>query len=104
MTTKRDRFRDLRQRFHDPALTALTVLLAFLMFVIGPLQAAGVLGAHHFAIVMAFGMVAGIFIVSGSAVAVAASLVAIALVGGDNEIVCRSPCCLGGSHARHNTG
>jgi len=80
MTTKRDRFQDLRQRFSDPALTALTVLLAFLMFVIGPLQAAGVLGAHHFAIVMALVTVAGIFIVSGSALAVGALLVAIALV------------------------
>lgn len=80
MSTKRDRFRDLRERFSDPALTALTILLAFLMFVIGPLQAAGVLGAHHFAIVMALVTVAGIFIVSGSAVAVAALLVAIALV------------------------
>jgi hypothetical protein len=80
MTTKRDRFRGLRERFHDPALTALTILLAFLMFVIGPLQAVGVLGAHHFAVVMALVTVAGIFIVSGSAVAVAALLVAIALV------------------------
>jgi hypothetical protein len=80
MTTKRDRFRGLRERFHDPALTALTILLAFLIFVIGPLQAVGVLGAHHFAVVMALVTVAGIFIVSGSAVAVAALLVAIALV------------------------
>jgi hypothetical protein len=80
MTTKRNRFRDLRERFHDPTLTVLTILLAVLMFGIGPLQAVGILGAHHFAIVMALVMVAGIFIVSGSPLAVAALLVAIALV------------------------
>jgi hypothetical protein len=80
MTTKRHRFRILQERFHDPALTALTMLLAFLLFVIGPLQAVGVLGAHHFAIVVALVTVAGIFIVSSSAVAIAALLVAIALV------------------------
>jgi hypothetical protein len=50
MTTKRDRFRDIQGRLHDPALTALTIALAFLMFVVGPLQSVGVLGAHHFAI------------------------------------------------------
>jgi hypothetical protein len=80
MTTTRARFRTLQERFHDPALTALTILLAFLLFVIGPLQAVGVLGAHHFAIVVALVTVAGIFIVSDSAVAVGALLVAIALV------------------------
>jgi hypothetical protein len=80
MTTGRDRFRSLQERLHDPALTVLTVLLAFLMFVVGPLQAVGVLGAHHFAIVMALVTAAGIFIVSGSGVAVSALFFAIALV------------------------
>jgi hypothetical protein len=51
MTTKRDRFRDIQGRLHDPALTALTIALAFLMFAVGPLQAVGVLGAHHFSFV-----------------------------------------------------
>ena len=80
MTTKRDRFRDIQGRLHDLALTALTIALAFLMFVVGPLQAVGVLGAHHFAISAGLVMVAGIFIVSGSAIAVAALHVAVALI------------------------
>lgn len=80
MTTKRDRFRDIQGRLHDPALTALTIALAFLMFVVGPLQAVGVLGAHHFAIGAGLMIVVGIFIVSGSAMAVTALLVAVALV------------------------
>jgi len=80
MTTKRDRFRDIQGRLHDPALTALTIALAFLMFVVGPLQAVGVLGAHHFAIGAGLMIIVGIFIVSGSAMAVTALLVAVALV------------------------
>jgi hypothetical protein len=79
MTEKWDRFRDLQGRLQDPALTALTVALAFLMFVVGPLQAMGVFGAHHFAIGAALMMAVGIFIVSGSAMAVAALLAAVAL-------------------------
>jgi Ion channel len=80
MTNNRDRFQALQKRLSDPALTALTILLALLMFVVGPLQAVGVLGAHHFAIAVAVVLVAGIFIVSGSAVAVTAMLIAIVLV------------------------
>lgn len=80
MAKNKDRFRALQARLHDPALTALTILLAVLMFVVGPLQAGSVIGAHNFAIGAALVLVAGIFIVSGSAVAVTAILVAIALV------------------------
>ncbi len=74
------RFRKLREGLRDPALTALTVMLAILMFVVGPMQAVGDLGAHHFGIVVAFFLVGAIFIVSGSAMAVCALLAAIALV------------------------
>jgi hypothetical protein len=37
-----------QERARDPLLTALTVMLAVLMFVLAPLQAAGVLAAHWF--------------------------------------------------------
>jgi ion channel len=70
----------LRERFSDPLLTALTIMLAILLFVMGPLQAAGVVEAHHFAIAFGFVMVAAVFIVSGSPVALAAILAAVALV------------------------
>jgi Ion channel len=74
------RFQRLQERFSDPLLTALTIMLAILMFVVGPLQAAGYVEAHHFGIAFAFVLVAAVFVVSGSAIAVGAILIAIALI------------------------
>lgn len=76
----REGFRDLQERYSDPLLTALTIMLAVLLFVVGPLQAAGVVAAHHFAIAFGLVLVAAVFIVSGSGVALAAILVAVALI------------------------
>ena len=39
------RLQDLREHWRDPLLTALTILLALLMFVLAPLQAERVPGA-----------------------------------------------------------
>jgi Ion channel len=72
-------FRDLQKQY-DPLLTALTILLAILLFVVGPLQAAGAVGAHHFGLAFCLVLVAGVFIVSGSRIAVGTMLAAIALV------------------------
>jgi Ion channel len=73
-------FRRLRERYSDPLLTALTIMLSILLFVVGPLQAAGVVTENYFG--FAFGLVlfAAIFIVSDNGVAVGAILVAIALI------------------------
>jgi hypothetical protein len=65
--------RRLQKHYSDPLLTALTVLLAVLLFVVGPLQATGVVAAHLFGI--AFGL-----IVSSSRVALVAILVAVSLI------------------------
>ena len=73
-------FRHLQERYRDPLLTALTLLLAILLFAIGPLQATGVVTAHLFGIVFAIVLIAATFIVSGSAVALAAVLLAVALI------------------------
>jgi hypothetical protein len=91
MSKNRDRFQALQKRLSDPALTILTILLAILMFVVGPLQAVGVLGAHHFAIAVALVLVAGTFIVSGSALAVTAMLTAIALIVAATAMRLRQP-------------
>lgn len=76
-----ERFHRLQERLSDPLLTALTVMMAVLMFVVAPLQAVGVFAAHHFGIAFALLLVAAVFVVSGSAMAVAAILLAIILVG-----------------------
>jgi hypothetical protein len=75
-----DSFRRLRERLSDPLLTALTIMLAILLFVVGPLQAAGVAEAHHFGIAFGIVLVAAVFIVSDSWIAVAAILIAVVLI------------------------
>ena len=76
----RDRIRRLRERLRDPLLTALTIVLAVLMFGVAPLQAIGVLAAHNFGILFALLLTFAVFILSGSPAAVAAILVAVVLV------------------------
>jgi hypothetical protein len=70
----------LRERLSDPLLTALTVMLAVLMFVIAPLQAVGVVGAHYFGFAFGLMLVVAVFVVSGSVMALAATLFAFSLV------------------------
>jgi len=73
-------FRHLREQLSDPFLTALTIMLAILLFVIGPLQAAGFVAAHNFGFVFGLMLVAAVFVVSESWIAVAAIFLAVALV------------------------
>jgi Ion channel len=70
----------LRERLGDPLLTVLTLMLAFLMFVVGPLQAAGIVAAHHFGLAFGLVLMAAVFIVSGSPVALGAMLIAVASI------------------------
>ena len=76
----RDRFHQLQERLQDPLLTALTIMLAILMFVIAPLQAMGLIAAPYFGIAFAPVLIATIFVVSRSPAAVAAILVAVAMI------------------------
>ena len=73
-------FRELRDQLADPLLTALTIMLAILLFVIAPLQAGGIVAAHNFGIVFGLVLVAAVFIVSASWIAVVAILLAVALI------------------------
>src|SRR5437764_8485760 len=70
----------LSERFSDPLLTALTGMLAILLFVVSPLQAAGIISAHHFGFAFGLLLLVAVFIVSRSATAVAAIVVSIALL------------------------
>jgi len=74
-----DRLSRIRQRWGDPLFTALTVLLALMMFVLAPLHAAGIPGVIEISFAIGFLMTAAVLVLSGNRVAVAALLVAIVL-------------------------
>ena len=78
----------LRERWSDPLLTALTVLLVVMLFVIAPLQALGIFVFQAFELVLAIILVAGVFVMSGSRTAVAAMVVSLlmATVGAISRI------------------
>jgi len=65
-----------QKRYGDALLTMLTCLLLLLMFVVAPLQAAGVGVVQDFGFVVALLMIAGALVVSGSPAAFAVMLVA----------------------------
>ena len=69
----------LRKQWSDPLLTALTVLLAVMLFVIAPLQASGIFLFQAFELLFAIIMVAGVFVMSGSRIAVLAMIVALTM-------------------------
>lgn len=73
-------FDRLRERLSDPLLTALTVMLAVVMFMIAPLQAAGFVEAHHFGLAFGLVLMVAVFVVSGSVVALTVILFAVTLV------------------------
>ncbi len=69
----------LRERWSDPLLTTLTVLLVLLLFVFAPLQAIGLQLFQVFGFMSALGLIAGIFLLSGSHTVAVALLVAFAM-------------------------
>ena len=69
----------LRDRWSDPLLTALTVLLVVMLFVIAPLQALGIFVFQAFELVFAIVLMAGVFVMSGSRTAVVAMLAALVM-------------------------
>src|ERR1700749_4997130 len=72
-----DRF---RQRFSDPLLTILTLMLSFLLFVIGPMQAAGVVTGQHFGYFFGAVLLPAAFLYSRNPLVAAPIAIAIGLV------------------------
>ncbi|HXO73260.1 MAG TPA: ion channel [Bradyrhizobium sp.] len=74
----------LREQQSDPLLTALTVLLFVMLFIIAPLQASGILLFQAFEFFFAIILIAGVFVMSGSRIAVVGMIVALimATIGG----------------------
>ena len=81
----------LRDRWADPLLTALTILLVVMLFVVAPLQARGILAFQVFELVLALFLVGGVFFMSGSRTAVVAMLLALAMVITGAVLRLRSP-------------
>src|SRR4029077_3787011 len=74
----------LREQWSDSLLTALTLLLAVMLFVIAPLQAFGIVLFQVFEFFFAIVLIAGVFVLSGSRIVAVAMLAALvmATVGG----------------------
>jgi hypothetical protein len=68
------------RRISDPLLTALTIMLSTLLFVIGPMQAAGVVTGFHFGAFFGLVLIPAAFLVSTSKLAVGSILVAMMLI------------------------
>jgi hypothetical protein len=71
----------LRERWNDPLLTTLTVLLILMMFVFAPLQAIGIKLFQLLSFASALALIAGVFLLSGNPV-VAVTLVAAFIMAG----------------------
>jgi len=82
----------LREHYSDPLLTALTVLVIVMLFVIAPLQASGLFLFQVFELAFAIVLVAGVFVMSGSRIAVFAMLASLvmATIGGIHRITAPS--------------
>jgi Ion channel len=66
----------LRERWSDPLLTALTVLMILMLFVFAPLQAVGVRMFQMLEFASALGLIGGVFFMSGSPMVLVALLAA----------------------------
>jgi Ion channel len=67
----------LRERWNDPLLTALTVILILMLFVYAPLQAIGIKAFQVLGFVSALAMIGGIFLMSGSPIILVTMVVAL---------------------------
>jgi hypothetical protein len=71
----------LRERWSDPLLTTLTVLLVLMMFVFAPLQAVGIKLFQVLGFASALAVIGGLFLMSGSTIVVIALLAAFIMAG-----------------------
>jgi len=71
----------LRERWNDPLLTTLTVLLILMLFVFAPLQAVGIKLFQVLGFVSALAIIGGVFLMSGNPAVVVALLAAFMMAG-----------------------
>src|SRR6516164_1284520 len=83
------------ERWADPLLTVLTVLLVILLFVVIPLQALDIFAFRASELVLALLLVAGVFVMSGTRTAVASMLGALTMIAVGVTLRLKSPSVLG---------
>jgi Ion channel len=76
----------LRERWNDPLLTTLTVILILMMFVFAPLQAIGIKSFQLLDFASALALITGMFFLSGSPI-VAVALVAAFIMAGTAAVL-----------------
>jgi hypothetical protein len=69
-----------QQRFSDPLLTVLTLMLSILLFGIGPMQASGIITGQHFGYIFGLVLLPAAFLYSRNLLVAAPIAIAIALV------------------------
>jgi hypothetical protein len=75
-----ERYEHLHERLSDPVLTVLTLMLVFLLFVIGPMQTAGIVTGHHFGYFFGLVLIPAGFLYSRNLFVAGAIAVAIVIV------------------------
>jgi hypothetical protein len=70
-----------RERWSDPLLTIITMLITFMLFVAAPLQASGINLIHLFGFFLAVAIVFSVFVMSGNLPAVIVMLIAVGMAG-----------------------
>ena len=73
------RLDQVREQWRDPLLTAVTLLLALLMFVVAPLRASGIIEAQEFGFAVALVIIGATVILSGNLIAIGLLSVGVAL-------------------------
>ena len=87
----KDSIARMREQWSDPLLTALTVLLAVMLFVIAPLQASGIFLFQVFEFFFAITLIAGVFVLSGSRIVAVAMLAALVMATAGGLLRLKSP-------------
>ena len=81
----------LRERWRDPLLTIVTILILFMLFVAPPLEAIDLHLIHVFAFVVTLAVIISIFVMSGNLIAVIAMLIAICMAGASTVLRLKGP-------------
>ena len=77
--TRKQRLAEMRERLRDPLLTVLTLLLGFLLFVVAPMHAAGIIRSEDVGLGVGLVVIATVWFQNGMSFAVGIMFVALGL-------------------------